>query len=131
MKNTLFALIIFSFGIANAQTELPVKKEQDGIVVTYAFKALKGKRAEEGPQELCIVLKNNNAHEVKVSFTLAFFKDGTMDEESAEVKLDIPAGKMVKGKKLGLCWLIDKENDQKIKENAFDWELNDFTVVKK
>jgi hypothetical protein len=112
------------------QETAQVKKEQDGLQITYQFSELKGKRAEEGPQELCIVILNKNEYDVKVTFSLAFFKDGLVDEESAVIKLCIPSGKEMKGKKNGLCWLIDEDNDKKIKEDAFDWDLNDLTVEK-
>ena len=112
------------------QEERPVKKEQDNVVITYEFSELKGKRAEEGPQDLCLFLKNNNDYDVEISFSLAFFSEGLVDEESAVLKLCAPAGKELKGKKLGLCWLITEENDQKIKANTFDWDVNDLTIEK-
>ena len=128
----ILLLVLFAFTIfqSNAQEERTVKKEQDGIVITYEFNELKGKRAEEGPQELCIFLQNNNEYDVKISFSLAFFADGLVEEESAVLKLCAQGGKVLKGKKLGLCWLITEENDQKIKEDAFDWDLNDLSIEK-
>jgi len=130
MKTTLLVLFAFTIFQLKAQEERSVKKEQDGLIITYEFSDLKGKRAEEGPKELCIFLKNNNDYDVKITFSLAFFEDGLVNEESAVLKLCAPAGKQLKGKKLGLCWLITEENDQKIKEDAFDWDLNDLTVEK-
>ena len=103
-----------------------VKNDKD----LFFMSDLKGKRAEEGPKELCIFLKNNNEYDVKITFSLAFFADGLVEEESATLKLCAANGKVLKGKKLGLCWLITEENDQKMKEDAFDWDINDLTVEK-
>ena len=129
LSSTIALLLFYSFNLF-AQDEWPVKKEQDGVTITYQFSDLKGKRAEEGPKELCVVVRNNNDYPVKVSFTIAFFADGLGDEESAPIKLCIPPGKELKGKKNGLCWLITEENNTKINEDAFDWDVNDLEVKK-
>jgi len=131
MKYTLATLMFLaSFSLFAQDEERAVKIEQDGIVVTYEFNLLKGKRAEEGPKELCIFIKNNNDYDVEVKFSLAFFKDGFVDEESGVLEICAKSGKEVKGKKLGLCWLITEENDEKIKEGTFAWELNELAIEK-
>ena len=132
MKNiTAIALLLLSSTFIFSQEERPIKTEQDNVVISYEFNSLTGKRAEEGPQELCLFLKNNNEYSVEISFSLAFFAEGLVEEESAILTLCAAPGKEIKGKKLGLCWLITEENDQKIQEETFDWDLNDLTVEKK
>ena len=108
-----------------------IKKEEGGVTFTYMISELTGKRAEEGPKELCVVVRNTNTYSVKVSFSVAFFTDGAADEESEAVNLCIQPGKEMKGKKNGLCWLIDEANNKKIEDGSFEWDLNDVTVQKK
>ena len=127
-RSILLSAAIMFFTVLNAQEEPKVKTEQNGVVITYQFSDLTGKRAEEGPQELCLFVKNNNSFNTEVKFSVVFFEDGAVDEESATLKLCVPAGKEVKGKKLGLCFLIDEENDEQIKEGAFDWDINELSV---
>ncbi len=126
-------LLILSLSIFSLQLlaqERSVKIEKDGVKITYEFSELKGKRAEEGPKELCIFLLNTKEEAVVAKFTLAFMEDGFAVEESAPMEVCIKPGKEAKGKKLGLCWLITEGNNEKLEAGSFDWELNELTIEK-
>lgn len=129
MKQITIILSAFFIQFSASAQEAPkVKTEKDGIVITYQFSELTGKRAEEGPQELCLFVKNNNDHAMKVQFSVVFFEDGAVDEESGDITLCIEPGKEVKGKKLGLCLLIDEDNDKNMAQGSFDWDLEELHI---
>ena len=127
---TVLLVIILSSTSLFSQETLKEKLNKEGVIVTYEWKP-SDKKDPDSKLQLCVVINNTNEHYVKMAFTVEFYLNDEIEEESLNQKFCLKPGKQVKGKKYGLCWISEELSNEEINSADFKWELGGLKLEKK
>ena len=129
MKKSITALltIVLVSSFAFSQETLKDKLNKDGVKVTYEWKP-SDKKDPKSKKQLCVVINNTNEHYVKMAFAVEFYFKGEVHEESQTQKICLKPGKVIKGRKYGLCWISEELSNDEIAGDDFKWELGELKL---
>ncbi|MEQ8323786.1 MAG: hypothetical protein RIC15_00615 [Vicingaceae bacterium] len=125
-----FCALFFIANLAFAQVEKTIAFDSAGVKVEYNWSP-SDKKDDKSSRQLCLILTNSNDHIVSFTFTLQFLINNEVFEEGIAQTFCIKAGKSLKGKKYGLCWISEEISNSEMDTESFSWRLGNKQLEKK
>lgn len=132
-KTILSSLILFVFAFCSsdllAQKDYELFFSEDHINFSQKWKS--SKIADETSlKELRLRIENSDTVEVKIVFTVGFYFQSILKEESEEITLCLKPGKNVKGKFGGLIFEPAGFTNKQLASPEFSWEFTKLDIFR-
>lgn len=128
LVKVLFVGILLFFSVQGQASKYKFLEVRDSISIFYKW-VEPGRFARDKSPQLLIRFENMAANPVSLAFTVSFYQDGLLHQESETFDLCLKAKGYKSGRIHELVFPAKAMSMQDIESDGFDWELNDWEVT--